>query len=90
MTRILPVQKPDGPRPMPKIPRRHAGLLLAFFTSLLMSCLMSLVVTVRHVGFVADVWPLWFEAFPVAFVVAFPTVLVVLPLARRLVEQVTE
>jgi hypothetical protein len=45
---------------------------------------------VRHVGFVADVWPLWFEAFPVAFVVAFPTVLVVLPLARRLVEQVTE
>ncbi len=75
---------------MRKIPRRHAGTLLALFTSLLMSCLMSLVVTLRNVGFVQEVWRLWLEAFPVAFAIAFPLVLVVLPLARRLVERVTD
>ena len=74
---------------MRKIDQRHASTLLAFITSLLMSCLMSLVVTLRHVGFVAEVWGLWMEAFPLAFVVAFPTVLVVLPIARRMVERLT-
>jgi len=75
---------------MRKIDRRYAGTLLTFLTSLMMSCLMSLVVTLRHVGFVTEVWGLWMEAFPVAFAVAFPVVLIVLPLARRLVELVTE
>ncbi len=81
---------PSPRRSMRKIPRRHAGTLLAFFTSLFMSCLMSLVVTLRNVGFVGEVWRLWLEAFPVAFAIAFPLVLVVLPLARRLVERVTD
>ncbi|MDX1594161.1 MAG: DUF2798 domain-containing protein [Gammaproteobacteria bacterium] len=74
---------------MRKIDRRHAGTLLAFFTSLIMSFLMSLVVTLRNVGFVEAAWGLWFEAFPVAFAIAFPMVLVVLPIARRLVDRVT-
>lgn len=87
---ILPVPEPQAPWSMRKIPRRHAGTLLALFTSLLMSCLMSLVVTLRNVGFVQEVWRLWLEAFPVAFAIAFPLVLVVLPLARRLVERVTD
>jgi len=75
---------------MYKIDRRYAGSLLAFLTSLMMSFLMSLVVTLRHVGFVAEVWELWMSAFPIAFAVAFPTVLIVLPLVRRLVDWVTE
>lgn len=75
---------------MPKIDQRYASTLLAFITSLLMSCLMSLVVTLRHVGFVTEVWALWMEAFPVAFAVAFPTALVVLPIARRLIERLTD
>ena len=74
---------------MGKIDRRHADTLLAFFTSLLMSCLMSLVVTLRHVGLEPEVWRLWMEAFPVAFAVAFPTVLLVIPIARRLVDRLT-
>lgn len=74
---------------MKRIPRHHAPRLLAFFTSLIMSCIMSMVVTFLNLGLVDNFLQLWLHAWLSAFLVAFPTILLVLPIARRLVDACT-
>ena len=74
---------------LPRINRRHAPRLLAFFTSLFMSFLMSGFVTLINVGLPADFLGRWMHAFVLAFAVAFPTILAVMPIARHLVERLT-
>jgi len=71
------------------IPHRHAGRLLAFFTSLIMSFIMSMVITFINLGWVDGFLQLWMHAWLTSFLVAFPTILLVLPIARNLVEMVT-
>lgn len=66
--------------------RRHAPTLLAFFTSLFMSCLMSMVITFVNIGLQPDFLARWLHAFALAFSIAFPAILMVLPFAKRLVE----
>lgn len=73
----------------PRFAPRHAPVLLAFFTSLLMSLLMSGVITLLNLGLVDDFLQRWFTAFATAFVIAFPSILLVLPLARRIVARLT-
>ena len=74
---------------MARIHRRHAPQLLALFTSLFMSFLMSGFITLINVGLPADFVGRWMHAFALAFAAAFPTILVVMPVARRLVERLT-
>ncbi len=70
---------------MPLFQPRHAPILLAFFTSLLMSFLMSMVITFVNIGLQPDFFARWMSAFALAFPVAFPSILLVLPLARKVV-----
>ncbi len=70
---------------MRKFDQRNAPILLAFFTSLFMSCLMSMVITFINIGPSPDFVQRWLRAFVLAFSVAFPAILLVLPLARKLV-----
>ncbi|HEY0721356.1 MAG TPA: DUF2798 domain-containing protein [Gammaproteobacteria bacterium] len=63
----------------------HAPILLAFFTSLFMSCLMSMVITFINLGPAPDFLPRWMHAFALAFSVAFPAIMLVLPVAKKLV-----
>lgn len=70
---------------MRKLNLRHAPILLAFFTSLFMSFLMSMIITFVNIGAHPDFFVHWMNAFGLAFPVAFPSILLVLPLARRLV-----
>ncbi|ADH87276.1 DUF2798 domain-containing protein [Desulfurivibrio alkaliphilus] len=74
---------------MIKVPARYSHLLLAFFTSLMMSLLMSGVITLLNLGLVDDFIRRWLTAFVTAFVVAFPSILLVLPVARRIVARLT-
>lgn len=74
---------------MPPFDPRHASRLLAFFTSLFMSFLMSGVVTAINVGLPGNFVALWLHAFVMAFAISFPTILLVLPVAKRLVEKLT-
>ncbi|MBN2964090.1 DUF2798 domain-containing protein [Sulfurospirillum sp. T05] len=67
------------------IPKRYEFLLFAFFMSLFMSFLMSGVITLINIGAVEGFLLLWFLAFVKAFLVAFPTILVVVPQVRKLV-----
>lgn len=74
---------------MKRIPRRYAPKLLAFFTSLIMSFIMSMVITFLNLGLVDNFLLLWMRAWLSAFLIAFPTILLVLPIARHIVELIT-
>ncbi len=74
---------------MKRIPRRYAPKLLAFFTSLIMSFIMSMVITFLNLGLVDNFLLLWMRAWLSAFLIGFPTILLVLPIARHIVELIT-
>jgi len=71
-----------------RIPARYAQITFAFFMSMLMAFIMSAVLTLVNLGPVADFPVRWMRAFAIAWACAFPTVLLVSPIARRLVAMV--
>lgn len=75
---------------MPRFRPRHAPILLAFFTSLFMSFLMSMVITFINLGLRPDFLERWMGAFGLAFSVAFPAIMLVLPVARKLVTRLVD
>ena len=70
------------------ISRKHHKIVFSFFMSLLMSCIMSFVISVFNVGIVTDIISVWFKAWAFAFVVAFPTIIMVSPIVHKLVNLV--
>jgi len=71
------------------IPRRHGPLLFGLILSGLMSLLISGISTWRAVGLTPELASIWVNAWLTAWAVAFPTVLVIAPLARRAVGRLT-
>ncbi|WP_179378191.1 DUF2798 domain-containing protein [Jannaschia marina] len=71
------------------IPARFAPVLFGLILSGLMSLLVSGIATLRAAGFVDGFALLWVGAWLSSWAVAFPTVLVVAPIARRLVARLT-
>ncbi|MES2938616.1 MAG: DUF2798 domain-containing protein [Pseudomonadota bacterium] len=69
---------------MSRIPARFAGLVMPFFLSIIMTCVISLVSTLRGIGLPPDFVHVWLGAWGASWLVAFPTLLGVLPLVRRL------
>lgn len=67
------------------IERKYQHLVFGFFMAFLMSCFMSLVISIFNVGFVDNILYIWLRAWVFAFTVAFPTVIVVTPAVRKLV-----
>jgi uncharacterized membrane protein len=72
------------------IPHRYASILFGLILSGLMSAIVSGIATVRTLGIVPDFAAIWAGSWITSWAVAFPTVLVVAPLARRLVAAVTD
>lgn len=70
------------------IDRKHHKLVFSFFMSLLMSCIMSLVISIFNVGLVSNIISIWLGAGVFSFLVAFPTILLVSPLVHKLVNLV--
>ena len=67
------------------LPKKYAPALFGLILSGLMSLLVSGISTYRAVGFSDSYAGLWASAWLTAWLVAFPVVLVVAPLARRMV-----
>jgi len=67
------------------INKKYEFVLFAFIMALVMSGFMSLIVTFINVGFVEGVFHMWLEAYWKAFLVAFPTIFVVVPRVRKIV-----
>jgi len=71
------------------IPTRYAPVLFGFILSGLMSCIVSGIATARALGLDGAFPAHWAASWLTSWAVAFPTVLVVAPLARRLVVALT-
>ena len=71
------------------IPARYAPILFGFILSGLMSCIVSGIATARALGLDRAFPVNWAASWLTSWIVAFPTVLVVAPLARRLVASLT-
>jgi len=68
---------------MPLLPSRFAVVVTPFFLSIIMTCIISFISTVRGVGLGAGFLQLWFGSWGLSWVIAFPTLLVMLPLVRK-------
>ena len=71
------------------IPSRAAPILFAFIVSGLMSCVVSGVSTFSAILEMANFFEAWMVAWGKSWAVAFPTILIVVPLARKLVTKIT-
>ncbi len=67
------------------IPARFAPILFGFILSGLMSFIVSGISTLRAVGLAEGFVGLWISGWWPSFLVAFPVVLIVAPMTRRLV-----
>lgn len=67
------------------IDRKYHRIVFSFFMALLMSCIMSLAISVFNVGWVSDIISIWLNAWLFAFTVAFPTIIAVSPIVHKLV-----
>ncbi|WP_010466951.1 DUF2798 domain-containing protein [Acidovorax radicis] len=73
-----------------KLPARSAAWVTPLLLSLLMTFIVSLISTLRVVGLSMDVPRLWMSSWALSWLVAFPTLLLVLPLVRRATAAIVE
>ena len=66
---------------------RLAPVIFGLILTGLMSLIVSGIATVRAVGLPADFLTLWMGAWGMSWMFAFPTVLVVAPVTRRIVDK---
>lgn len=71
-------------RGIPKLPARYAAFVMPLLLSIFMTAIVSLVSTLRSVGLVDGVVTLWLGAWSMSWLIGFPTLLLVLPVVRRL------
>ncbi|MGL4236440.1 DUF2798 domain-containing protein [Tabrizicola sp.] len=71
------------------IPARFAPVLFGLILSGLMSFIVSGLSTLRALGWVDDFVAVWLGNWAVSWAIAFPTVLVVAPITRRIVARLT-
>lgn len=67
------------------MPARYAPILFGFVLSALMSFLVSGIATFRNASLVDGFFSIWINAWLPSWLIAFPVVLVVAPIARRLI-----
>ena len=72
------------------IPARFSPILFGFFVSMFMSALISGVATVSNIGFSSALPATWFQAWLPSWMIAFPAILIVAPIARRIVAWLTK
>ncbi len=75
--------KRTAPLGLPLLHTRYYAVVMPFFLSFIMTCVISLVSTLRGVGLVPGLLSLWLGSWALSWVIAFPTLLVVLPLVRK-------
>ena len=68
------------------IPKKYEQLLFSFLLSGLMSLMVSGISTLRATGVINGFFTLWISAWITAWVFAFPVVIFVAPLTRRIVK----
>ena len=75
---------------MKKLPAKSMVVVMPFLLSMIMSCLVSFIATLRAVGFSDRLFGKWLQSWGLSWLVAFPVVLLVLPLVRRISTLIVE
>ncbi len=75
---------------MPKLPARFNAIALPFVLTFMMTNVVSCVSTLWAIGLAPDFAHVWMSAWALSWIVAFPVVLFVLPLSRRIVAALVE
>jgi len=74
------------PRPfLRRLPARYAAVVMPLILSVLMTFVVSGISTLKALGLTAEFLQTWPGSWALSWLVAFPTLLFVLPLVRRLV-----
>lgn len=81
-----PVPRPRGK----KLPARYAAVVMPLVLSVLMTFVVSAISTLRSLGPTPAFVATWPAAWAISWLVAFPTLLAVLPLVRRIVALAVE
>lgn len=74
----------------PKIPARYSYLVMPLLLSFFMTFLVSLISTLRSLGMADGLVRIWMGAWLLSWMVAFPALLLVQPLVRRIMAWVVE
>ncbi len=73
-----------------KLPARYNAIAVPLLLSLMMTCIVSGIATVNSLGLAADFFGKWMQAWLYSWLAAFPIMLFVLPLVRRMVSVFVE
>ena len=68
-----------------RLPARYAAFLNPLVLSLLMTFIVSFISTLKSLGLQPGLPAVWLTAWGLSWLVAFPTLLLVLPMVRRIV-----
>ncbi|NKB83533.1 DUF2798 domain-containing protein [Brucella grignonensis] len=69
-----------------KLPARYASIVMPFILSIMMTFIVSLIATAKSLGFThPDLAHSWMTAWALSWLVAFPVLLAILPIVRKLV-----
>lgn len=72
-----------------RLPKQFAPVLFAFIMSTSLGGLMSAVITGLNTGFGPGFMDRWLPAYALAFSLAFPSVTLIAPIVRRVVDHFT-
>ncbi|MGN5763420.1 DUF2798 domain-containing protein [Acinetobacter calcoaceticus] len=67
-----------------KIPNRYAAVVLPFFLSMIMTFIVSCISTIRSMGVEQFSTDIWLSAWGISWLIAFPVLLLVLPIVRKI------
>lgn len=66
-----------------KLPARYGRIVMPLMLSILMTCIISLISTLRGIGLAPHFLHIWMQSWGISWAIGFPTLLVVLPLVRK-------
>jgi UDP-N-acetylmuramyl pentapeptide phosphotransferase/UDP-N-acetylglucosamine-1-phosphate transferase len=72
------------------ISKKTGNVLSMFLMVLIMTFVVVFVSTAVNFGFSSDFIMRWMKGWGVAFIIAFPTVLIIMPFIRKLVAKITD
>ena len=68
-----------------RLPARYGAVVMPFILSVMMTFVVSGISTVKALGVTGELLRIWPASWALSWLVAFPTLLFILPLVRRLV-----
>lgn len=76
--------------PFKKLPARYGAMLMPLVLSCLMTFVVSGIASLRAVGPSPAFLTVWMQSWPLSWLVAYPVLILLLPVVRRVVAVMTE